>query len=147
MIGFTKQEKRYVIVLIVSFLSGLCFDYYNKKKVIAGNTWKDKQILEINTLADVTSSKPNKETISTEIRHLTDKKTDLTKKSLVEKININKATIEELQLLPQIGPVLAQNIIEYRNRNGSFKTKEEIQKVKKIGQKTYNKIEKSITVK
>ncbi len=147
MFGFTKQEKRYFIVLIVSFILGLGLDYYDKREAKAGKTWKEKQIFEVNTLVDVTLTKKNEEKISTGIHNFTNKHVALTKKSLVEKININTATNEELQLLPQIGPVLAHNIIEYRNKFGSFKTKEEIQKVKKIGQKTFNKIEKSITVK
>jgi len=51
-----------------------------------------------------------------------------------------------LQLIPHIGPVLAQNIIDYRTQNGPFKTIEELVKVKRIGQKTLNKIKMSITI-
>ena len=147
MLGFTKQEKRYFIVLFVSFILGLCIDYFDKRGVNAAKSWSDKQNFEINTLLDIASNKNNKEVKTTARHDFTAKPVSLSKKSLVKKININTATNEELQLLPQIGPVLAHNIIEYRKRFGPFKTKEEIQKVKKIGQKTFNKIEKSITVK
>ena len=43
-------------------------------------------------------------------------------------LNINKATEQELQSLPGIGPSLASRIIEYRNNNGKFSTVEDIKK-------------------
>ncbi len=61
-------------------------------------------------------------------------------------ININTATQEELESLPEIGPVTAAKIIEYRTLNGIFPTIEDIQKVKGIGPKTYEAIKDLITV-
>ena len=55
----------------------------------------------------------------------------------VKKININKATLEELIQLKRIGPKFAKRIIEYRENNGPFKAPEEIMKVKGIGQRTF----------
>ncbi|HPW69387.1 MAG: helix-hairpin-helix domain-containing protein [Desulfomonilia bacterium] len=48
-------------------------------------------------------------------------------------LNINTATIEELQLLPGIGPATAQNILNYREINGPFTSVEDIIKVKGVG--------------
>jgi comEA protein len=64
----------------------------------------------------------------------------------VEKININSASVQELQTLPQIGAVVAQRIVDYREKNGKFSKIEEIMKVQGIGEKTFLKIKPLITV-
>lgn len=53
------------------------------------------------------------------------------------KININKATVDQLTALKRIGPSYAQRIIDYRNENGPFEKPEDIMKVRGIGTKTY----------
>ncbi len=63
-----------------------------------------------------------------------------------DKVNINTASLEELESLPDIGPVGAKRIIEYRQTYGSFGAIKEITKVKGIGQKTFGKIKEKITV-
>jgi comEA protein len=63
-----------------------------------------------------------------------------------EKININSASVQELQTLPQIGAVVAQRIVDYREKNGKFSKIEEIMKVQGIGEKTFLKIKPLITV-
>lgn len=55
-------------------------------------------------------------------------------------VSINEGTMEELDSLPGIGPVKAQAIIEYRNRIGGFKSLHELNAVKGIGEKTYQKL-------
>lgn len=62
------------------------------------------------------------------------------------KININNATLEELDKLPGIGPTLAQRIIDYRTNNGGFKSVEDIKNVSRIGDKIFEQIENLITV-
>ena len=57
-----------------------------------------------------------------------------------KKVNPNKASREELILLPEIGPVLAGNIIEYRNSHGGFNGLEELLKVKGIGPKKLERL-------
>jgi comEA protein len=55
---------------------------------------------------------------------------------LESKININTATIEELNSLPLVGKTKAQYIIEYRITKGKFKSLDELDNVTGIGEKT-----------
>ncbi|MEX1027937.1 MAG: helix-hairpin-helix domain-containing protein [Candidatus Paceibacterota bacterium] len=61
-------------------------------------------------------------------------------------ININTATTEELETLPQIGEARAQDIVDYRDTNGDFDTIEDIQNVTGIAGGVYNAIKNHITV-
>jgi len=63
-----------------------------------------------------------------------------------EKININTASVNELQKLPQIGAVIARRIVDYREKNGKFTKIEDVMKVKGIGEKTFLKLKPLITV-
>jgi competence protein ComEA len=62
------------------------------------------------------------------------------------KININTAGKNELMTLPGIGEVTAGNIIDYRERNGAFRTIDEIKKVSRIGDTIFERIRELITV-
>ena len=61
-------------------------------------------------------------------------------------VNINTATSDELCTLEGIGEIKAKAIIEYREHNGGFIEKEEIMRVKGIGEGTYRKIKDYIYV-
>ena len=63
-----------------------------------------------------------------------------------DKVNINTATLNELDSLPGIGPSTAQKIIDYREENGNFKTIEDLQNVKGIGDAKYEEIKDKIIV-
>ena len=60
-------------------------------------------------------------------------------------VNINTATLQELEALPGIGPTLAQRIIDYRDQNG-FSAIEDIMNVSGIGQSIFDEIKNLITV-
>jgi len=61
-------------------------------------------------------------------------------------VNINKASETELLQLPGVGPSKAAAIIEYREQNGGFSTKEDLKKISGIGEKTYEKLEPFLTI-
>lgn len=62
------------------------------------------------------------------------------------KISINEGSIEELTKVSGIGSSKAKSIIEYRNKNGSFKTIDDIMNVSGIGKSLFEKIKDYITV-
>lgn len=70
----------------------------------------------------------------------------LQNEGVAQLININSATKAELEILPGIGPVRAQAILEYRQENGSFDDIEDLQKVPGIGPATFEQLKNLITV-
>jgi competence protein ComEA len=66
-------------------------------------------------------------------------------KTLEGQININTATAAELELLPGVGPAIAQRIVDYRKEH-PFKERNQIMRVKGVGQKTFAKIKDYLTL-
>jgi|WetSurMetagenome_2_1015567.scaffolds.fasta_scaffold203652_2 competence protein ComEA len=62
------------------------------------------------------------------------------------KININKATVDQLKEINGIGESYAKGIVAYREKNGPFKKIEDIKEVKGIGDKLFEKIKDQITI-
>ena len=61
-------------------------------------------------------------------------------------VNINTATVEELDTLPNIGAVKAQAIVDYRTANGPFATVDDLILVDGIGEKTVEQLRDYVTV-
>ncbi|NBI29500.1 ComEA family DNA-binding protein [Chengkuizengella marina] len=61
------------------------------------------------------------------------------------KINVNKASVQQLMTLPNIGEVKAQAIVDFREEHGRFLTRNELMNVTGIGEKTVEKLKGLIT--
>lgn len=63
-----------------------------------------------------------------------------------DKINLNDASAEQLQMLDGVGPATASAIIEYREANGGFDSVNELKSVKGIGDKKMQSLSDDVTV-
>jgi len=136
---FTREEITVLLFLISFTIAGIIFKNFDsifqveKSKNQFENTDIDSILVSIFKDEKVDKSeviiKPSKEKV-------------LEKNS----IDINKATVEELERLPGIGKKTALKIIEYRERYGGFKKIEDVMRVERIGQKTFDKIKDYIKI-
>ncbi len=61
-------------------------------------------------------------------------------------VNLNTASVAELDQLKGVGPGKAKAIVEYRTKNGPFKSVDDLNKVKGFGQKTVDSLRAGLTV-
>lgn len=124
--GFTEEAYTKDINLASILEDGMKIYVYSKKEMEEGNTIENNNNILKNEIVSNQGS------------------TTSTKN---EKININKATEEELDTLPGIGESTAKKIIEYRKEKGTFKNIEELKEVSGIGDAKFDKIKDLVTVK
>ena len=75
-----------------------------------------------------------------------DKEKPETPASAKAAINLNSASVDQLEKLPGVGPKMAELIVEYRQKNGGFKKIEDLMNVKGIGEKKFLKLKPLVTV-
>ena len=66
--------------------------------------------------------------------------------SVAAMVNLNTASVEQLETLPGIGKSTAERILEYRQKNGNFKKVEDLMNVRGVGEKSFLKLKPLITV-
>jgi competence protein ComEA len=66
---------------------------------------------------------------------------------IIGTLNLNSATLEQLMLLPTVGPVEAERIVAWRRKNGGFKRTADLRRVKGFGHKTFKKLEPFLDIK
>ena len=72
--------------------------------------------------------------------------TGLTTTGVAAPVSLNAATLDQLETLPGIGPVLAQNIIDWRTANGGFHSVDQLTEVSGIGDVTFAELQPLVTL-
>jgi competence protein ComEA len=68
------------------------------------------------------------------------------KPATVATVNINTASVADLEVLPGVGAKTAARIVEYRQKNGPFKKIEDLMNVRGLGEKNFLKLKSQLTV-
>jgi len=123
----TKQEKTVIYFLIAILVLGLAVKFY-KACSSRARLKIEKVDLKTGPYLGVGKVDINK----------------IVKEKLL--VKLNSASAEDFARLPGIGPGLAKRIVDYRDKNGSFVTIEDINKVSGIGEKKYEAIKDFLVV-
>ena len=81
------------------------------------------------------------------VKNVLNQQSQPTGSQITEPININTASLQQLSLLPGIGDVLGQKIIDYREKYGDFRAIEELMNISGITEKKFAEFRNYITVK
>ncbi len=143
--GFSRTERTAIIILVIALVIGSGISYLRQAALSqdAGILSREDSIL-VFKLAEYTKSiqdslQPDSIIAEAGIESV---------KNIVQyPLDINSATLDELETLPGIGPVLAGRIIEYRQKFGPFAAPDSLLNVRGIGKTKLSKIIDKITVK
>lgn len=154
---FSKQERIFIVFLMIGIFVGSGIELYRarfkksrntdhlKSLDIFDNRIKIKAAL-IDSLQQISQRSNEERNLYTDKRHKTRAVNQENVKENSLRIDINLATIEELIRIPNIGPVTANRIIEYRVANGKFTNTDDLINIKGIGEKKLSIIKKYIYI-
>ena len=136
--SMAPYQRRIILILIMIILTGLAFKLIDRQRQAVG--FDIKGFLDGYKYTKTFDTSDVKVEASTPVVELENS----TVEAEMSIININEADSERLQILPGIGPVLAQNIISFRDSAGHFNCADDLLKVKGIGRKKLSKITERI---
>jgi competence ComEA-like helix-hairpin-helix protein len=139
--GFTRNELTAVLVLATVFLAGSAIKLWmpaiSPRPALPAFSYAalDSQFLALSRAPRDTVPAPG----------LPPARKSATPPAL-QSIELNSATVEDLQRLPGIGPVIAQRIVAYRAEHGDFSVLDNLSSVKGIGPRTFERIRAYLVV-
>lgn len=155
--GVYELDEDSRVIDLINMAGGLLKDS-NTELINLSMKLKDEMTIIIYSNKEIDNYKKNnnkKEIVYIEVEKCPDKindacinKTTESKNSdkLDNKISINNASIQELVKIPGVGEAKAKDIVSYREKNGFFKTIEDIKQVSGIGDSLFEKIKDNITI-
>ncbi|MDM5146120.1 ComE operon protein 1 [Lactococcus lactis] len=114
-------------------------DQADQKSINLSAKLKDEEVIYVPKIGESSSSESTDSPISSSVSNQVSTTSG-------PKININKADLTELQKLTGIGQKKAQDIIDFRTKNGDFKSLEDLGKVSGFGDKTLEKLKDEISI-
>ncbi len=148
--GLTQSELSFILLLAsltaVGFIFNLVKDWNRPKPEIVFQSFtKDSVAIDTiqwrknaDRLVTLLNETPSRESADSLIEALHDQPVNI--------VNINKDDAKTIASLPGIGFKVAQRIVDYRTQNGAFGKIEDIQRVKGIGKKVFDKIKAFIEI-
>ncbi len=130
--SFTPQESKAIIFLVVILLLGSGVTLYKRYHP----DFAPELLLRSEAPEENKITVPAKSPAVKENKNLTPSE---------GKINLNTATLGELESLPGIGNELGKRILDYRKKQGGFSSIEELQKIKGIGPKTFGELKNLVS--
>lgn len=134
-----------IAVLVTVLLLSLALGFYVGRSTVKGavviEAAEPEEISELETVAAV---EPQTEPADVSIKE--DSVVPDQSEEPEYPLDINTATVDDLDELPKIGPVLAQRIVDYRSANGAFQFVEELMNVEGIGEAIFEKIKDFVEV-
>jgi comEA protein len=155
--GLTKRDFILIVSLVLTISAGLIIKWSGWKDNInrfnysnADSVYETKLTTSFKQLENSPENKEKLKQLKAAADSLTKVKDSVTGSheslTLGKKLNINTSFSSELQLLPGIGKVMAERIVDYREQNGDYNRIEDIMYVKGIGEKKFDRIKNLITV-
>lgn len=143
-IGLTRQESYFVLLLALLTLAGASVRALRPGRVLPEPVTADSSDTKVwrqrsDSLRQLLVSGAGRDSIAGFVARMQD--------TPVRVVNINEANAQELNGLPGVGPKIAERMIAYRNQRGSFRTVEELQNVKGVGKKLFEKIRPFVDIK
>ncbi len=139
MLNLTRREKNVIIFLVLLYIVG-CMLFFGKE------IFTDKKISSTERDSIIATFQKKVKSVDSTYFCKEEKDTNQVLNLVQKLVNINTSSEKELLRINGVGPVTAKKIIEYREKNGLFKSVEELKNIKGIGAKTLEKIKGEVTI-